>query len=289
MESLSVDIPNLGERAKLYGELCLVQKKSYASEERASGHGVYLESGFFLDRLTILLEFMDYRNLDYEYNRPPMLESELVPILANQFARQFGDTTGVAAKADYSFPDQHMLVFGRFASHYDKSRTQPRHIYDAFAGMEKKFKETGWLSILGGHRNEETESLIYYYTAGLTWYFQANLSYPLTQRFSLEADFKGKEFKGRYFDYYERRFFLSVLYSPRWALTFFFDQTNDPEILFFKDKRDWWGIQLEYRFQQANFVRLYYGSNKGGVKCSGGVCKFFPPFEGLRIDAMFRF
>jgi peroxiredoxin len=289
MESLSVDIPNIGEKAKFYGEFCLVQKKRYASEERVAGHAVYLESGLFLGRLTLLLEFKDYRNLDYEYNRPPMLESELVPILANQFAREFGDTTGVAAKADYSFPDQDVLVFGRFAYHYGNSRTQPRRIYDAFTGLEKKFKETGWLNVLGGYRDEETESLIYYYTAGRTRYFQANLSYPLTQRFSLEADFKAKEFEGRYFDYYERRLFLSFLHSPRWALTIFLDQTNDPEILFFKDKQDWWGIQLEFRFKQANFIRLYYGSNKGGVKCSGGVCKFFPPFEGLRIDAIFRF
>jgi len=28
---------------------------------------------------------------------------------------------------------------------------------------------------------------------------------------------------------------------------------------------------------------------KGGVKCSGGVCKFFPPYEGFRLDAMLRF
>ncbi len=289
MESMSVDIPNIAEKAKFYGEFCLVQKKRHSSEERVTGHGVYLESGWFLGRLTLLLEFKDYSHLDYEYNRPPMLESELVPILANQFASESRDATGIAAKMDYSFPDQDLLIFGRFAQILDNSRNRPRPIFDIFAGAEKKFKVTGWLNVLGGYRAEEAESLIFYYTSGRTLYFQANLSYPLTQRFSLEADFKGKSFDGRYFDYYERRSFLSFLYSPHWVLTIFFDQTDDPEILFFKDKRDWWGFQLEHKFKQASFIRVFCGSNKGGIKCSGGVCKFFPPFEGLRVDAMFRF
>jgi peroxiredoxin len=289
MQSLSVDMPSIKNKAKFYAEFCLVQKKKYFSEETVKGHGVYLESGLFIGRLTMLVEFKNYKNLDFEYNRPPMLESELVPILANQYAKDALDTTGIAAKADYGFPNQQLLLFGRLAYIYDKSRFQPREILDVFIGGEKKFKETGWMNAVAGTRAEETSSLIYYYTSGRTWYVQANLSYPVTGRFSLEADFKGKAFNGAHLDYYERRSFLSFLYSPRWALTVFFDQTDDPEILFFKDKRDWWGIQLEYKLYQANFVRIFYGSNKGGVKCSGGVCKFFPPFEGLRVDAMFRF
>jgi peroxiredoxin len=289
MQSLSVDMPSIKNKAKFYAEFCLVQKKKYFSAETIQGHGVYMESGLFIGRLTALLEFKNYRNLDFEYNRPPMLESELVPILANQYAKDALDATGIAAKADYGFPGQEFLLFGRLAYIYDKSRVQPREILDVFVGGEKKFKGTGWLNMLAGTRDEETSSLIYYYTNGRTWYVQANLSYPVTGRFSLEADFKDKAFNGVNLDYYERRSFLSFLYSPRWALTVFFDQTDDPEILFFKDKKDWWGVQLEYKFYQANFRRIFYGSNKGGVKCSGGVCKFFPPFEGLRVDAMIRF
>ncbi len=289
MQSLSVDLPNISDKAKLYGEFCLVQKKKYFGAQDVDGHGVYLESGLFFGRLTLLIEFKDYRNLDFEYNRPPMLESENVTILANQYAKEAVNTTGVAAKADYGFPDKNLLLFGRLAYIYDKSRVAPREITDAYVGGEKKFKDTGWLNILAGSRHEATSSLIYYYTDGRTWYAQVNLSYPLTSRFSLEADFKGKTFSGSHLDYYERDSFMSLLYSPRWALTVFFDQTNDPEILFFKDKRDWWGVQLECRFRQANFIRIYYGSNKGGVKCSGGVCRFFPPFEGLRVDALLRF
>jgi hypothetical protein len=143
--------------------------------------------------------------------------------------------------------------------------------------------------VLAGFRNEDTTSIAYFYTSGKTYHFQASASLPLTQRLSLEADIAGKEFKGTWLDYYERRSFVSLHYSPLWILTLHFDQTSDPLILFVKDKRDWLGLEFEVKFYQANSLKIFYGANKGGVKCSGGICKFLPPFEGLRIEGILRF
>ncbi len=289
MESFSLDIPSLAKKAKFHGEFLLIQKSKYFSEERISGHGVYLESGIFLGDISILLEFKDYESLDFEYNRPPLLESEQLPVLANQFARDSRNITGVSGRLDYSLPKIDALVFCKLSYLRDNPENNLRNITHLFAGFEKKFKKTGWLNLLAGYRKEDTSSLVFYYTHGRTFHYQFNLSYPFNSRISLEADLKGKEFQGEHFDYYERRSFLSLHYSPRLVLTLFFDQTTDPEILFFKDEENWWGGQVEVRFSRANSIKIFYGSNKGGIKCSGGVCKFFPPFEGLRIDALLRF
>lgn len=289
MESASFDIPNISDKAKCYGDFLLVQKKRYYEEETTNGYGVYLESGLFLGNLSFLLEFKDYKNLDFEYNRPPLLESEQLPLLANQFAKDARDVSGLSGRLDYNWTKISTLLFGRLSYLRDKPGGNLRNIIHLFAGLEKKFKDTGWLNLIAGYREENTSSLVFYYTHGSTFHYQANMSYPLTSRLSLELDFKSKDFRGRNLDYYERRSFLSVHYSPRWIATLFFDQTDDPEILFFKDKKNWLGGQIEIKFTTANSLRLFYGSNKGGVKCSGGVCKFFPPFEGLRIDAILRF
>ena len=72
-------------------------------------------------------------------------------------------------------------------------------------------------------------------------------------------------------------------------MTVLYDRTTDPRILSLKDKRDWWGAEVEWKLGQRSALRVFYGSNKGGVKCAGGICKFFPPFEGLRIDALVWF
>jgi peroxiredoxin len=297
MESFTLDIPNIKDRAKLYGEFLLVQKKKYLGEPKTYGHGLYLESGFFfLNNLTFLLEFKDYKNLDYEYNRPPLLESEQIPIVANQFVASAEDITGISGRVDYYFPKVNTLLFGKLTCQRDKKKGLfPRDIAHFFGGLEKKFKETGWLTILAGYRREQSASLVFYATVGNTFHYQSNLSYPLTPRLSLELDIESKNFSGqlsfhgKYYNYHEWRSYLSLHYSPRWIITLFFDQSTDPEILTFTDKKNWWSGQLEIKFSHAKSIKIFYGSIKGGVKCAGGICKFFPPFEGLRIDALLRF
>ena len=288
MESLSLDLPNFRDKLKFFGEFLLLQKKMHYVEDTVRGHGLYLESGLFLKNLTFLLEFKDYKNLDFEYNRPPLLEPELVAILANQFAVSSKNVTAIAGRVDYYFPKRSLLAFGRYAHFRDAPVTQPRTIHHAFLGLEKKFGETGWVNVLGGFRREETESLVFYYTHGDTWHGQANVSFPLTSRLSLEAYLEAKTFDGRHFDYRETRSSFSVHRSPWIVLTLFYDRSTDPEVLFFKNKKDWWGSQIELKLSRWGNVKMFYGAIKGGVKCAGGACKFFPPFEGLRIDLLFR-
>jgi len=295
MESVALDIPNIGDKAKVYGEFVLAQKKKYYEADRLAGHGVYLESSVFLKNLTLLFEFKDYKNLDFEYNRPPLLESEQIPIMASQYANISNDITGASARIDYYFPAASTLLFGKAIYLDDNPGYAPRTIAHLFAGIEKKFKETGWWTVLAGIRQENASSLVFYYTAGRTLHFQANLSYPITHKLSLEADIENKDFSGRlnfggkFLTYHETRSYLSFCYSPTLILTLFYDRTTDPEILTYKDQKNWFGGQIEIKFSQANFIRIFMGSNKGGVKCAGGVCKFFPPFQGVRIDSVFRF
>ena len=291
MESISVNIPNISDWSKLYGEFVLIQKEKHYSGEQIDGHGIYFESGLFFGNLTMLFEFKDYKNLDFEYNRPPLLESELLPEVANQFVKDAEDIMGVTGRLDYYFPGITTLFWGKMSYFDDSPDKFPRNIYHLYGGMEKKFNETGWLNLLAGYRFEDTTSLVYYYTAGKTYHYQTNVSLPLTSRLSLEFDLKGKDFKGTFMpDYYEIRSYFSFHYSPRWILTFLYDKSTDPQVLFFKeDKENWFAAQIEIKFTPSRSIKIFYGANKGGVKCAGGVCKFFPPFEGLRIDAIFRF
>jgi len=295
METLTFAVPKIGEFAKFYGEALLIQKEKYYVPNTIYGHGVYLESGLFFKNLTLQFEFKDYRDLDFEYNRPPLLESEQLAVVANQFVTSAKDTTGAAVRADWYFPGASTLLFAKASWIDDMPGHFPRTITHLFGGIEKKFKETGWLTLIAGYRNEEARSLVFYHTAGRTFHWQGNLSYPLSRRLSIELDVEAKDFDGTvpfggtFVDYYERRSYMSLSYSPYLILTVLYDRTDDPEILSVKDKKDWWGGQLEIKFSHAKSIRIFYGSNKGGVKCAGGVCKFFPPFEGLRIDGVLRF
>jgi hypothetical protein len=46
---------------------------------------------------------------------------------------------------------------------------------------------------------------------------------------------------------------------------------------------------VSYALSPSSNISLFAGQRRGGLRCVSGVCRVFPPFEGLRIDATFRF
>ena len=293
--SVSIDLPKIAKKISFYGEFSLIQKNSYFSLKKDSGHGIYLESSFLGKELSILLEFKDYKHLNYEYNRPPLLEAEQLDILASQFDDDAMDSTGISLGIHYKPQNASHLFFGSIKHLISQPEKHPflgsyeRKIFHVYGGIEKTFKETGYLNVLAGWRDEENTSLVFLNFAGRTFHYQANLSYPLSSRLSIEVDWKSKTFKGKFVDYFERRAYLSLHYSSLGIATLLFEQTDDPEIFFLYRKKNWWAGQVEIRITSANIVRILIGSTKGSVKCAGGICRFFPPFEGLRIEANLRF
>ena len=49
--------------------------------------------------------------------------------------------------------------------------------------------------------------------------------------------------------------------------------------------RTWISTQLTYRFDDDLRVSFFYGSNKGGISCTNGICRYFPGFsDGFRLE-----
>jgi len=295
MQAVRLDIPNILEKAKIFGEFTLIQKDTYYNKDRIHGHGLYLDTGLYLGKFSFLLEFKDYKHLNFEYNRPPLLESEELEILADQFDTDVIDTTGVSGRIDYAFSPKPTLLYGKiFYSNSDPDNhpfygAYKREIIHAFAGVETQFKTTGYFNILGGYRRENASSQAFTLTFGDTFHYQLNVSYPLNPRLALEFDWASKDFKGKYLDYFERRSFLFLHYASRVIVSLLFERTSNPEVLLLTGKKEWWALQVELRFSNANAIRIFCGSTKGGVKCSGSLCRIFPPFQGLRCEVIWRF
>jgi hypothetical protein len=47
--------------------------------------------------------------------------------------------------------------------------------------------------------------------------------------------------------------------------------------------------QVGWRFTSDTSVSAFVGQRRGALRCVGGVCRVFPPFEGARVDATVRF
>ncbi|HSA97254.1 MAG TPA: hypothetical protein VLJ16_14460, partial [Acidobacteriota bacterium] len=205
------------------------------------------------------------------------------------------DVTGVAARLDYYAPASETLFFAKVLAVDDDPADHPaygsyeRRIGHVLAGLERKFPGGGYLNGLAGWRREDSTSVAFMSTNGRTVHDQVNLSWPLGGGFSLEADWKHKDFDGPDYAYSEIRASLALHRSPGWVAAVLYERSTDPAVVFATGRRDHWAGQLEVRLAGGHSLRLFAGSTKGSVKCAGGVCRLFPPFEGLRLEVFVRF
>lgn len=56
-----------------------------------------------------------------------------------------------------------------------------------------------------------------------------------------------------------------------------------------EEKDDWLNVLAEIAVASGHDVIVSYGSERGGWKCTGGVCFFEPEFEGLKVKWIGRF
>ena len=85
---------------------------------------------------------------------------------------------------------------------------------------------------------------------------------------------------------YQDNIFLgfTVNHTP-WSLTVATESTNSDESLSNFDSNTWNSVALTYRIKSDNILEVFYGSIRGGLDCTNGVCRYIQPFEnGLRID-----
>ena len=85
---------------------------------------------------------------------------------------------------------------------------------------------------------------------------------------------------------------FSANYNLSWTFNFSFETTNADESKLndntndnFDSSNSWESIGVSYKFDSDDTLQLFYGSVRGGLDCTNGVCRYVQAFEdGLRID-----
>ena len=77
---------------------------------------------------------------------------------------------------------------------------------------------------------------------------------------------------------------LGFDYAPHWSLAFGFSYDTNPAV-----PPTYVNGQLGYRLSSDSSVSLFVGQRRGALRCVGGVCRVFPPFEGAALDVTLRF
>ena len=80
-----------------------------------------------------------------------------------------------------------------------------------------------------------------------------------------------------------------IIFSVDWKRMLSFslvtDKTSDPS---YDENATWVSGELSYKPSSLLTFRTSYGTEKGGVRCTGGVCRYISPFDGLRFTLEVR-
>lgn len=82
-------------------------------------------------------------------------------------------------------------------------------------------------------------------------------------------------------------FSLSISRSPSLILNGNVEFSTDKEDA--SGKKSWASTELTFKLSSANSVSLFYGTERGGLKCSSGICRYVNPFNGFRLTVINNF
>jgi hypothetical protein len=88
-------------------------------------------------------------------------------------------------------------------------------------------------------------------------------------------------------DYMNQFVALSFIKSPQLTLTLNAEFTNDDEEP--SGKKSWIQGEMSYNINSANVVTVSYGSERGGLRCTSGICRYVNPFNGFRLTIQSKF
>lgn len=74
--------------------------------------------------------------------------------------------------------------------------------------------------------------------------------------------------------------YLSI--SGRWEI-------RDDEVLLESEGTEWKVAEIRWDVSDNHTLYVFAGSEKGGLVCTGGVCRIEEPFEGFRVNLLSRF
>ena len=70
--------------------------------------------------------------------------------------------------------------------------------------------------------------------------------------------------------------------SGRWEI-------RDTEVLLESEGTEWKVAEIRWDISNDHTLHAFAGSEKGGLICTGGVCRIEEPFEGFKINLLSRF
>ncbi len=303
----TLELPRPVKWATFYSEVAVLDRETDAQGVRTEDHGfgLYGNLNLYLGDFTVSAEGKYYDHLfptrasgpqepqreqlflaRQQINQlinPPTAERPLALILSNENAR--GGRTRVdwqVTKNVAPYLSLGRYVDGQAATLTGGSQSARTNITSIFGGVRGHWSG-GHGFVEAGHRGQhlaEDGSIVR--TDTHLW---LDVEHKLGGPFTGELVFQGlrvEEFSGSWL---EGRASFSCKANTGWAVTAAYEfYTGSPDL--YAVHYPSLGGQVE--LFDGWLLRGLVGAERAGLKCVGGVCRFFPGFEGARLEATLR-
>jgi hypothetical protein len=317
--SQSLEVPDLGGHGAAYLEAA-AQRLSHddGSQADLTGHALYASVNVDVSALSLLVELKHYRrffpllaNVDVararefagiQYSAPPTTEASWVD---TEFEGFNTCVTGGRARGDLRVGPDHVLFgwVGRYHT-WGESAANPscdtreamlNRVWDVATGAELAAdgrRSRGTFTF--GARDDRTADPIRdtFGNETHTYYQEVYSRYDLARHlwgpFSLQLQGMHRRRRQTFGQaegaWSEGQHLTAVEWAPRLSAAFGVEYSTNPQV-----PTTYFNGQLTYRFSSDSSVSLFVGQRRGALRCVGGVCRVYPPFEGARLDVTARF
>jgi hypothetical protein len=326
MAGQSLEVPSLWGHGKLYFEAAAQQRHNDIALQNVHGDGNALYGALSVDAdpVTATLEVKSNRNF---YTVPASVDPNKAgefSVVAYSFlppAETFNmvDTDlgyfnacvdGGRLRTDVTL-NRDLMVYGQGITAYSKSEqggggcdaaghtlsivpanTVQDRIWDGIAGFEWTFDDKlSHVFAWAGARDDTTAD-------GNWQYREQHVEYSVAKYlggpWSIEVQGRHRRRREPTFNinmdtlvadwWVEGENYVAVRMAPKWVFTQGFEYTTQAlqPLLYFN------GAVL-FKFSSSSNVRVFVGQQRGAFRCASGICRYFPPFEGARMELTLRF
>lgn len=305
----SVEVPDFvyGSFYSEYAYLLYEDDRIVVDNVEYEGRGAYAGLTLFYGPVTYIGEYKDYYRMDFAHNEPPNLEYEKTTF---SHAPRTDDVIGFKNRLDFMIPVIDTLVYGVYynchshemmvdelADHYsqrieDKVTGEVNRriewVEHSYGGIEKTFSNSAFIFGSGGYR-ENLE--------GRWIHGELDTGYPVASSHQLSAAVHMKQFASMdALDavYGSEWYSLEYAFSPWIIVTAIYENSDEPlseglDSTNTDDDPNFYSGQVTVEPHEQVRVSMFYGKEKGGLQCAGGVCRTVPPFKGFKMDLQVRF
>ncbi|HEY8943713.1 MAG TPA: DUF6029 family protein, partial [Polyangiaceae bacterium] len=317
--SQSVNLPRILQRGSVYVEAAL-QKLSHDGTdepELSLGHAVYLAATWAEPAFSLLLEGKHYRrffpltaNVGSSRAREfALLQYSAPPTTAETWNdTEFGNfntcVSGGRVRADAHLRRGH-TVYG-WLGHYrsfaesvsnaecDTSARNENRVWDSAVGLDLTTRDRRASGDVSLGTRLDTANRLLQGPDGATHVFYRELyvrydvAGPLFGPFGFELQGvhrRRRETVGGPRDsWLEGQHSTGIEWGQRLSLAVGIEYDTRPEV-----PNTYVNAMASYRPSDAVSLGLFAGQRRGALRCVGGVCRVYPPFEGARLDLTVRY